>query len=287
MSKREEFLKVALSQVGYKEKKSNKDLDSKTANAGSGNYTKYGKWYGLNPAPWCCMFVSWCANEVGILGKLIPKYKGAGTGYNWFKNRDQLTMKPKAGDIGFLKPTVKGATSSHTFIVYKVDGNVITTIEGNENNGVIKHTRKLTDKNILGFGSVKYPEDPVVRYVDNVDYEGLNVRYIASNKNTGKTLPIGTKVDVLEFKGNKAIISKETYVYSDYLSKTCPKYKTVTGADREGLAVRKRNALTGKMSKLYIAIIKNGTRVKVYKTKGGWSKVSPDANAWVFSSYLK
>ena len=283
---RDKFLTIALSQVGYKEKKSNKDLDSKTANAGSGNYTKYGKWYGLNPAPWCCMFVSWCANEAGILGTLIPKYKGAGTGYNWFKNRNQLTMKPKAGDIGFLKPTKKSATSSHTFIVYKVDGNIIATIEGNENNGVVQIHRKLTDKNILGFGSVKYPKEKDIRYVDNVDYEGLNVRYISNNKATGKTLYVGTKVEVLEETKDKAYISKTTYVYKQYLSKTCPKYKTVKGADREGLAVRKLNIL-GIPSKTYIDVIKNGTKVKVYKTKGKWSKISPDANAWCYSAYLK
>ena len=127
----------------------------------------------------------------------------------------------------------------------------------------------------------------VVRYVDNVDYEGLSVRYISNNKNTGEVLPIATKVEVQEFIGNKAIISKDTYVYSAYLSKTCPSYKVVTGADSEGLAVRKRNPITGKMSKIYIALLKNGTRVKIYKTKNGWSKVSPDANAWVYSSYLK
>ena len=36
-------IEVALAEVGYLEKKSNKNLDSKTANAGSANYTKYGR----------------------------------------------------------------------------------------------------------------------------------------------------------------------------------------------------------------------------------------------------
>ena len=35
-------LEIALAEVGYLEKKSAKDLDSKTANAGYNNYTKYG-----------------------------------------------------------------------------------------------------------------------------------------------------------------------------------------------------------------------------------------------------
>ena len=63
-----EVLKIAASQIGYKEKKSNKDLDSFTANAGSGNYTKYardlyiaGYWNGnKNGYDWCTSFVAWC-----------------------------------------------------------------------------------------------------------------------------------------------------------------------------------------------------------------------------------
>lgn len=279
---REKFLQVALSQVGYKEKKSNKDLDSKTANAGSGNYTKYGAWYGINPAPWCCMFVSWCANEVGILKTLIPKYAGAGVGYRWFRDKKQLTMKPSPGDIGFLKPTKKGATSSHTFIVYEVIGDRITTIEGNENNGVIKNTRKLTDKNILGFGIVLFPE---IKYVDNVDYEGLNVRKASDNKPTGELLQQASKVTVEKLDGKKAYITKNTYVDKDFLVNKVPPFKVVTGADREGLAVRK--LILGKPSKKVLARLKNGHRVKVYKTKGKWCKVSPKSNAWCYGDYLK
>lgn len=283
---RDKFLSIALSQVGYLEKKSNKDLDNKTANAGPGNYTKYGAWYGLNPAPWCCMFVSWCANECGILGSLIPKYKGAGTGYNWFKNRKQLTKNPKPGDIGFLKPKTKGATSSHTFIVYEVLGNKITTVEGNINNGVVKVVRHLTDDNILGFGSVDYPE---TKYVDNVDYEGLNVRYIKDGKKTGELLQQATKVKVLKFDGKKALISTNTYIDKNYLVNNEPPFKTVTGADKQGLAVRK--ITLGKVSKKVITTLKNGHRVKVYKTKKInkeiWYKVSPNSNAWCYSAYLK
>ena len=44
---------VAVEQIDYKEKRSNSQLDDKSANAGSGNYTKYArdfdqkypKWY--------------------------------------------------------------------------------------------------------------------------------------------------------------------------------------------------------------------------------------------------
>ena len=55
----ESVIAIAAAEVGYLEKKSNKDLNSKTANAGTKNYTKYGKWFGMNPAYWCAMFISW------------------------------------------------------------------------------------------------------------------------------------------------------------------------------------------------------------------------------------
>ena len=279
---RDKFLAVALSQVGYLEKESNKDLDSKTGNAGDKNYTKYGAWYGLNPGAWCAMFVSWCANEVGILKTLIPKYSGCGTGYKWFKEKGQITMKPKSGDIGFLKPTKKNAISSHTFIVYEVFGDTITTIEGNINNRVVKQTRRLSDSNILGFGSVQYP---IYKFVDNVDYEGLNVRYLDNGSKTGELLQQATKVRVLKIEGKKAIVSSKTYVDNSYLVDKEPSYSVVTGADDEGLNVRK--ITLGIVSKKVIATLKNGTRVKVYKTKNGWSKVSPNSNTWCSSKYLK
>lgn len=57
----DEFIQVALEEVGYLEKGSNKDLGSKTGNAGMNNYTKYSEWYGMNGVYWCQIFVSWVA----------------------------------------------------------------------------------------------------------------------------------------------------------------------------------------------------------------------------------
>lgn len=55
-------LKIAEKEIGYLEKKSARDLDSKTGNAGSNNYTKY--WRDVKASyqgqPWCGAFVSWC-----------------------------------------------------------------------------------------------------------------------------------------------------------------------------------------------------------------------------------
>lgn len=57
----EQFLAIARSQIGYVEHASAAQLNEPRSNPGDKNYTKYGAWYGLNPAQWCQMYVSWCA----------------------------------------------------------------------------------------------------------------------------------------------------------------------------------------------------------------------------------
>jgi hypothetical protein len=54
------LIETAESYVGYLEKATNAKLEDFTANAGSGNYTLFGQWYGKgwNGQPWCAMFVS-------------------------------------------------------------------------------------------------------------------------------------------------------------------------------------------------------------------------------------
>lgn len=60
----EEFLTVATEQLGYIEKAhASANLEDKKADPGNKNFTKYGKWYGMNGEPWCQMAVSWIAME--------------------------------------------------------------------------------------------------------------------------------------------------------------------------------------------------------------------------------
>ena len=54
-------INIAKAEIGYREKASNANLDSKTANAGTANYTKY--WRDVAPEyqgqAWCACFISW------------------------------------------------------------------------------------------------------------------------------------------------------------------------------------------------------------------------------------
>ena len=56
-----ELIAAARAEIGYVEKASAAQLENRSGNPGDKNYTKFGAWYGLNAAPWCQEFVSWCA----------------------------------------------------------------------------------------------------------------------------------------------------------------------------------------------------------------------------------
>ena len=90
-SRRESFMSVAESQLGYREKFQ--------------NGTKYGSWYGLPGQPWCAMFVSWCARYSGVPESVIPNFSGCFGGVKWFKERGLWRTKeytPQAGDLLFI-----------------------------------------------------------------------------------------------------------------------------------------------------------------------------------------
>lgn len=156
------IVEIAESQVGYKEKSSDSNLDDFTANAGTANYTKYGKWYGLNPAPWCAIFVSWCANEAKISTSVIPKYSSCSTGMSTFKEWKRFyyssayggSYTPKVGDIFFVGTST--TSSTHTGIVVGVSSSQITVVDGNYSDKVSKHTYSLTNSSLIGFANPAY-----------------------------------------------------------------------------------------------------------------------------------
>lgn len=124
-------LAVAKAEIGYLEKKSNAQLDSKTANAGSANYTKY--WRDVKPAyqgqAWCACFVGWCLMQAfgqTAAQKLLKHWP-----YVYCPTLGSLFTKyanPQVGDIVIF---YRSGRFSHTGIVTSVSGDKFTTIEGN------------------------------------------------------------------------------------------------------------------------------------------------------------
>ena len=138
---------VAFAEVGYMEKQSNKYLDSKTANAGDNNYTKYGRdmlatvpeygdCYGIN-YQWCDQFVDWCF--VQAFGKEGAKYllvdwsAYTPTSAGYFKKIGRYDRTPSIGAVIFFHNSTR---ICHTGIVYDYDDTYVYTIEGNTSNGV-------------------------------------------------------------------------------------------------------------------------------------------------------
>lgn len=172
---------VALAEVGYLEKKSNSQLDSKTANAGYGNYTKYARdldnisgFYNgkKNGYAWCDIFVDWCFVQAFGTEKALEllcqpkKSTGAGCEFsmNFYRQKGQLYSSPKSGDQIFFK---ENGEISHTGLVYKVENGKVYTVEGNTSstagvvaNGgcVAKKSYNLNSGYIAGYGRPKYDE---------------------------------------------------------------------------------------------------------------------------------
>lgn len=170
---------IALGEVGYLEKKSNRNLDSKTANAGSANYTKYGrdmhKLYPAVmdfPAAWCDAFVDWCfqkaygvSNAKGLLCGNFNDYTPSSA--QLYKNKKAWGSIPKIGAQIFF---TNGTRICHTGLVYDFDSRYVYTIEGNTSGasgvvanggGVCKKRYLLTNSKIAGYGYPKYDEEKV------------------------------------------------------------------------------------------------------------------------------
>ena len=153
MDKNEAIAKLvdcAMSQVGYLEKRSNAQLDDKTANAGSANWNRYARdidskypnFYNgkKNGYSWCDIFVDWCFIECFGYEKALKmlyqptKSAGAGCQYsaNYYRAHNAFYRQPQVGDQVFFGDY---GNEGHTGIVIDVAGSVVTTVEGNTSGG--------------------------------------------------------------------------------------------------------------------------------------------------------
>ena len=140
----EKVIAVAKNEIGYLEKASNSNLDNKTANAGSSNYTKY--WRDManlglgnyQAQYWCACFVHWCfykAYGLSASQKLLLQsfFINCDVMANLANKSGCLFSSPKVGDVVLFYKSSKGYY--HTGIVTAVSSTTITTIEGNTSGG--------------------------------------------------------------------------------------------------------------------------------------------------------
>lgn len=240
MSEKDKVIDVAILEVGYVEKASNNNLDDKTANSGSGNYTKYARdldeinFYNSkkNGYAWCDIFVDWCFVQAFGKKRALEllcqpeKSTGAGCGFsmNFYKAHSQFYTSPEAGDQIFF---TDGTSIYHTGLVYKVDNSKVYTIEGNtsdvnyvDGNGgkVCKKSYPLNASYIAGYGRPKYDTtvdvpveekkeestntDKVIDTVKVTADAGLNCREKATtDSDVVKAFTKGTSLKIYEING--------------------------------------------------------------------------------------
>lgn len=196
-------IEIALGEVGYLEKASNKNLYDKTANAGSNNYTKYAyefdtKYVGFyngkkNGFAWCDVWTDWVfVTAFGVdKGRELlcqpTKSLGAGCGYSmdYYKKKGQFYKSPKKGDQIFFYNSGKTGIA-HTGLVYDVDNTYVYTIEGNTSsasgvvaNGgaVAKKKYKLAYTRIAGYGRPKYDAEPEATKTESVKTDNKKTKF--------------------------------------------------------------------------------------------------------------
>ena len=194
-----QVIATAINELGYYEKASNSQLESKTANAGHNGYTKYANYFDKNfpdfyngpknGFDWCDMFVDWCFVKTFGHDKgralLCQPLKSAGAGciysYGYYKAKGQVGTTPKVGAQVFFGSYEGGLY--HTGIVEKFDANYVYTIEGNTSDMVARRTYRRVGGGIYGYGYPAYD---------------------------GETAPAGTTTTVTENKTSTTTTTKPT-----------------------------------------------------------------------------
>ena len=201
------LIAVAKNEIGYLEKATNDQLDSKTANAGYNNYTKY--WRDIYPAyqgqPWCACQISWdmmTAFGLETAKKLLRHwpYVYCPTMANLFT----LYANPQVGDIVIFK---HNGVFTHTGLVIKVQGDKFWTIEGNTSgaSGIVANGGGVCQKSYYNsqLPGTKFcrPDYSIVTSIKS--NSSTNTSTIVATKNWIEYGDKGNDVKTLQTKLNK------------------------------------------------------------------------------------
>ena len=121
---------------------------------------KFWSWYGFDSREeWCACFVSWCADQAGLIQKgAVPKFSLCTAGVDWFQEKGKWQSGgnvPTPGTIIFFDWNHDGS-SDHVGIVESCDGTTVHTIEGNSGDAVKQNSYTVNSQSILGYGLVAY-----------------------------------------------------------------------------------------------------------------------------------
>ena len=178
------LLGIARQELGYTEQR--------------GNVTKYGEWAGDPAAEWCAEYLCWCVDQVdrqhdmSILTVYYPRYSSRNIGMRWFLREGRYIARrgtvpnwgsqwlighdeplgkngyiPQPGDWAFFANGSTGDTTHVAMVEFctRTAANEIRVymLEGNKPDRVQETAYRLTDENILGYGTVFDLADIVIK----------------------------------------------------------------------------------------------------------------------------
>lgn len=301
-------INIAKGEVGYLEKASNANLDSKKGNAGYNNYTKYwrdianwgcGNWQAQY---WCAGFVFWCFVKSYGLKKAQEMFYAnvfinCQIQYNIHSSKGLAKTNPSVGDVVVFR---SGNQFGHTGLVISCNSSSVTTIEGNTSadSGVIANGGGVSQKTYsmtyirnngarfltmnYGGNSSSIPTPTVPDVTDTSSYMvkvkangGLNIRQSATTSSSIiGSLTDGTTVTIVCTRKNWGQLKQGGWICLDYTtSVTKP---PITNKDSYVVTVKVSDFLNVRSkpntSSSILTTLKNGTKVTIVQTSGNWGK---------------
>lgn len=243
---------------------------------------------------WCATFVSACAIKTGMADiippecsckKMIILLKAIG---EWHEDEN---ITPKPGWIMFYDWDDNGkgddtGDPEHVGIVERVDGGVITVIEGNYSNAVKRRKINVNGKMIRGYGVPRY--DTVQISIDTVkapiDTVGQITHTVAKGEYLNliaKKYGVSANTVISANKSKYPTLATNPSVINIGWVLIIPA-KTVIGIVQAngGLNVREKPTTLSKK----VTILATGTKVKILSQADGWGKIS---NGYISMKYVK
>jgi len=170
----------------------------------------------------------WCAAFVTVIGDLtnVSKYIGRECGVQRFvkifKNKGiwRGLAKPQAGDI-VVFDWQKNGWSDHVGFVEKVNGNKITTIEGNTSKQVARRTYAWNDWRVSGYARPKYPSGTNItnKSINTIAHEVLNKKWGNGNERKQRLTQAGYNAQAVQNEVNRLLKAKGNLKSNETIAK--------------------------------------------------------------------
>ena len=131
--------------------------ENNTSGAKYWNYVMGSRFVNGDVTPWCACFVSWCANEAGLIDSgVVPKAAAVRAYHRFYAEKGRFhsaseNYTPQPGDFIIF------GNDSHIGIVQYVENGRVITIEGNTSDAVHSRSYAIGSSYITGYCNPEYP----------------------------------------------------------------------------------------------------------------------------------